>query len=143
LDVASGKWKKLDINSDKADSFHSWSSNSRWFVFSSKRYDNLITMPYFSHIDSLGNVSKPFVLPQENPLFYETCLELYNVPEFTKEPIRVSPQILAKAAFSEKDALTAKLDPNVNLNRNENKLKPVAPDDLSGKKNTTNRKASK
>ena len=143
LDVASGKWKKLDINSDKADSFHSWSSNSRWFVFSSKRYDNLITMPYFSHIDSLGNVSKPFVLPQENPLFYETCLELYNVPEFTKEPIRVSPQILAKAAFSEKDALTAKLDPNVLLNRNENKLKPVAPDDLSKKKNTTNRKASK
>jgi dipeptidyl aminopeptidase/acylaminoacyl peptidase len=126
LDLTSGKWKKLDINSDRADSFHSWSSNSRWIVFSSKRYDNLFTMPYFSHIDSLGNASKPFVLPQENPLFYETCLELYNVPEFTKEPIRISPQILAKAAFSEKDALTAKLDPNVIQNKKNDKAKSAA-----------------
>jgi hypothetical protein len=83
-------------------------------------------MPYFSHIDSLGNASKPFVLPQENPLFYETCLELYNVPEFTKEPIHISPQILAKAAFSEKDALTAKLDPNVIQNKNNDKAKSAA-----------------
>jgi len=126
LDITSGKWKKLEINSDRADSFHSWSSNSRWIVFSSKRYDNLFTMPYFSYIDSLGNVSKPFVLPQEDPLFYETCLELYNVPEFTKEPIHISPQILAKAAFSEKDALTAKLDPNVIQNKNNDKAKSAA-----------------
>ena len=126
LDLTSGKWKKLDINSDRADSFHSWSSNSRWIVFSSKRHDGLFTMPYFSHIDSLGNASKPFVLPQENPLFYETCLELYNVPEFTKEPIHSSPQILAEAAFSEKDALTAKLDPNIFQNKNNDKVKSAA-----------------
>jgi hypothetical protein len=117
LDLTNSRWKKLDINSDFVDSFHSWSSNSRWIVFSSKRYDNVFTMPYFSHIDSLGNASKPFVLPQENPLFYETSLELYNVPEFTKEPIHISPQTLAKAAFSEKDVLTAKLDPNVIQNK--------------------------
>jgi hypothetical protein len=126
LNLTNGRWKKLDINSDQADSFHSWSSNSRWIVFSSKRHDGLFTMPYFSHIDSLGNASKPFVLPQENPLFYETCLELYNVPEFTKEPIHISPQILAKAAFSEKDALTAKLDPNVIQNKNNDKAKSDA-----------------
>jgi hypothetical protein len=113
LNVASGKWKKLDINSDRADTFHSWSSNSRWIVFSSKRDDGLFARPYFSHIDSSGNTSKPFVLPQKNPLFYETCLETYNVPEFTKEPIRIRPQALAKAAFAKRDALTAKLDPNV------------------------------
>jgi hypothetical protein len=126
LDLTSGKWKKLDVNSNRADSFHSWSSNSRWIVFSSKRHDGLFTMPYFSHIDSLGNASKPFVLPQENPLFYETCLEVYNVPEFTKEPIHISPQILAKAAFSEKDALTAKLDSNVFQNKNNNETKTAA-----------------
>ena len=113
LDLTSGKWKKLEVNSDKADSFHSWSSNGRWIVFSSKRDDGLFTRPYFSHIDSSGNASKPFVLPQENPLFYETCLEVYNVPEFTKEPVRISPQILADAAFS--NALTARLDSNVVL----------------------------
>jgi tricorn protease-like protein len=74
LDLTNGKWKKLEMNSNRADSFHSWSSNGRWIVFSSKRDDGLFTRPYFSHIDSSGNASKPFVLPQENPLFYETCL---------------------------------------------------------------------
>jgi hypothetical protein len=110
LDVASGKWKKCDINSERADTFHSWSSNSRWIVFSSKRDDGLFTRPYFTHIDTSGNTSKPFVLPQRNPLFYDTCLETYNVPEFTREPIRVGPRALAKAAFAKRDALTAKFD---------------------------------
>jgi hypothetical protein len=121
LDIASGKWKKLDVNSNRTDSFHSWSSNSRWFVFSSKRQDGLFTKPYFSHIDSLGNTSKPFVLPQEDPLFYETFLEVYNVPELTKVPISISPQVLSRAAFSTDDALTAKLDPNVILNKKADK----------------------
>jgi Tol biopolymer transport system component len=65
LDIASGKWKRLDINSKQTDSFHSWSSNSRWIVFSSKRQDGVFTRPYFSYIDSSGMASKPFVLPQE------------------------------------------------------------------------------
>jgi hypothetical protein len=121
LNVATGQWKKLDVNSDQADSFHSWSSNSRWIVFSSKREDGVFTKPYFSYIDSLGNTSKPFVLPQEDPLFYETCLEVYNVPEFTKEPVRTSMQALIKAAFSEQDALNANLDPTVFLNRDYGK----------------------
>jgi Tol biopolymer transport system component len=117
LDVGTGRWRKLEVNSDRADSFHSWSSNGRWIVFSSKRMDGLITKPYFSHIDSLGRTSKPFVLPQENPLYYETSLDVYNVPEFTKDPIRVSPQDLASAAFAELDAMNAKLDPSVLANR--------------------------
>jgi hypothetical protein len=115
LDLTSGKWKRLEVSSNVADTFHSWSNNCRWFVFASKRDDGLFTKPYFSHIDSLGNTSKPFVLPQENPLFYESSLEVYNVPEFIKEPVRVSPQALAKAAFAEEDALTAKLDSTVVL----------------------------
>jgi len=122
LDLANGKWRKLEVNSDQTDSFHSWSSNGRWIVFSSKRDDGLFTRPYFSFIDSLGNTFKPFVLPQENPLFYKTSLELYNVPEFTKEPVHLSPQFLAKAAFSKEDALSAKLDSNVILRAKIQKL---------------------
>ena len=121
LTIETGRWKKLEINSDQTDSFHSWSSNGRWIVFSSKRQDGLFTKPYFSHFDSLGVASKAFVLPQEDPLFYETCLEVFNVPEFTKEPVRISPQALAKAAFAEQDAINANLDPNVILNKGSDK----------------------
>jgi hypothetical protein len=124
LNLTNGRWKKLDINSDRTDSFHSWSSNSRWIVFSSKRHDGLFTMPYFSHIDSMGNATKAFLLPQEEPDFYQKHLEVFNVPEFTKEPIRVSPRELTKAAFS--NALAAQLDQKVRLNKNNDKAKPTA-----------------
>ncbi len=99
LDLHTGKWKKSEVNSEQADSFHSWSSNGRWFVFSSKRQDGLFTRPYFSYFDSSGIASKPFVLPQENPLAEEPSLLLYNVPEFTTEPIHEIPQELARVCF--------------------------------------------
>jgi hypothetical protein len=124
LDVAGGKWKKLEVNSNRADTFHSWSSNGRWIVFSSKREDGQFTRLYFSYIDSLGNTSKPFILPQEDPLFYETYLEIYNVPELSKEPIKVNPRVLAEAAFSK--PLIAELDPNVIKNRIINNAKSTA-----------------
>ncbi len=135
LDVKSGRWKKSEANSNRTDSFHSWSSNGKWFVFSSKRLDGLFARPFFSHVDSLGNASKPFVLPQENPQFYETCLQTFNVPELTKEAVHISPQALAKAAFSDQDALTAKLDPNVVLPKIEDRAKLAAPaKPLAGRK---------
>lgn len=112
LDLGTGRWKKSEVNSEQADSFHSWSSNGRWFVFSSKRQDGLFTRPYFSYFDSSGIASKPFVLPQENPLADESSLQVYNVPEFTTEPIHESPQDLARAAFAGPKSLTANLDPN-------------------------------
>jgi hypothetical protein len=140
LDLRTGKWKKLEVNSDRADSFHSWSSNSRWFVFSSKRMDGLFARPHFSHIDSLGIPSKPFVLPQENPAFYETCLQTFNVPEFTREPIRMDPQVLAKAAFFEQEVLNAKLDPGVISSRNVEKAKPDLKVKTLSNQNTKNRK---
>lgn len=139
LDLRNGQYKKLELNSNRADSFHSWSSDGRWIVFSSKRMDGLFARPHFSYIDSLGVASKPFVLPQEDPLFYETCLETYNVPEFTKEPIHISPQALAKAAFSERDALTAKLDPNVASPMSTGKTKPAAQAQILPKQNKMNR----
>lgn len=125
LDCKTGKWKKLEINSDQADTFHSWSWNSRWIVFSSKRLDGTFTRPFFSHIDSSGTPSKPFVLPQNDPRFYESFIDVYNAPELTNEAISVSPQDLAKAAYSEEDALKAKLDPNVIMMKNAMEKKPV------------------
>ena len=69
------------VNSKKSDTYHCWSSNSRWFVFASKRDDGLYGKPYFCYIDSNGKAHKPFVLPQENPDFYDNCLKSFNAPE--------------------------------------------------------------
>jgi predicted lipid carrier protein YhbT len=44
---------------------------------------------------------------------------VYNAPEFIKEPVRTSPQILADAAFS--DVLTAKLDSTVVVRTSQKK----------------------
>jgi hypothetical protein len=82
MDLKTGGYRRLPINSDQSDSYHAWSGNSRWIVFSSKRRDGVCTRLYFSHVDSAGNASKPFVLPQKDPTFYGRFFGVYNVPEF-------------------------------------------------------------
>ncbi|MDO4497148.1 MAG: hypothetical protein Q4B58_04895 [Bacteroidales bacterium] len=59
-----------EVNSDKTESFHNWSMNSRWLLFSSRRDDGLFTRPYFCHVSEDGQISKPFMLPQESPKAY-------------------------------------------------------------------------
>ncbi len=54
-------------NSEDTESFHNWSTNSRWLVVSSRRDDGLFTRPYFCHVDTDGKVTKAFMLPQRNP----------------------------------------------------------------------------
>lgn len=76
------------VNSQDTESYHSWSSNSRWLVFSSRRDDGLFTRPYFVHVDVEGRESKPFMLPQSNPRhFYRNLFMSYNVPEFITSPV--------------------------------------------------------
>jgi len=85
LDLQTGKVDSLSIvNSDKSDTYHSWSHNSRWFVFASKRDDGLYGKPYFCYIDKTGKAHKPFVLPQEEPTFYDNCLKSFNIPELSR-----------------------------------------------------------
>ena len=48
MDLQTGAIDSLAVvNSPKSDTYHSWSSNSRWFVFASKRDDGLFGNPYF------------------------------------------------------------------------------------------------
>jgi hypothetical protein len=94
------------LNSDFTDSYHSWSSNGRWLVFSSKRTDGLTARFYISHIDVDGNSSKPFIMPQKDPGFYDRFLKSFNVPEFSTFEVDVSPGKILKSARSE--ALQAK-----------------------------------
>lgn len=79
-----------NANSDNTDSFHSWSSNSKWIVFSSKRMDDLTARPHFSYIDDYGKDYKAFVMPQKNPEFYNRFLKSYNMPEFIKGRVEKS-----------------------------------------------------
>ncbi|MCI2108580.1 MAG: hypothetical protein LKJ95_07735 [Bacteroidales bacterium] len=93
LDLANGGAEPMEaLNSDDVESYHSWSGNSRWLVFSSRRDDGLYTRLYISHIDREGKASKPFLLPQKNPReYYENLLYSYNIPEFMTGASTVSP----------------------------------------------------
>lgn len=83
------KYRMKRANSNGTESFHNWSSNSRWIVFSSRRDDGLFTRLYFSHIDQNGNDSKPFLLPQANPRrYYDELFMSYNVPDFVSSPVK-------------------------------------------------------
>jgi hypothetical protein len=93
--------RRLDeINSGRADSYHSWSSNSRWVIFSSKREDGMFTRLYLTHLEPGGRFGKPFVMPQQDPEFYGRCLMLFNRPELIAEPVTVSARELARAINS-------------------------------------------
>ena len=98
MDLATRQYRKLSINSEFSESWHSWSSNSRWIAFSSKRRGGLFTRTYFSYVDSTGTAYKPFVLPQKDPTHYDSLLETYSVPELLKGPVTASKSLLARKA---------------------------------------------
>lgn len=88
MNIKTGQIDTLAIvNSNRSDTYHSWSSNSRWFVFASKRDDGLYGKPYFCYIDRDGKAHKPFVLPQSSPDFYDMNLKSFNIPELSKGKI--------------------------------------------------------
>ena len=89
LDLETGESRPMSkANSDGTESHHSWSSNSRWMMFSSRRDDGLYSRPYFTHIDEKGQESKAFMLPQKHPLhYYSYQNRSHNVPEFVTGPV--------------------------------------------------------
>lgn len=77
-----------EVNSDDAESWHSWSSNSRWIVLASKREDGWFTRLYLASIDENGRATKAFMLPQRHPREYYMQLFFgYNIPEFSIESV--------------------------------------------------------
>jgi hypothetical protein len=100
MDLHTGKHHKASVNSEHAESWHSWSSNSRWIVFSSKRCGGLFTRTFISYVDADGRTHKPFVLPQENPSFYESCYRVFSLPELVAKPVTVDSKALVRAIVS-------------------------------------------
>lgn len=85
-----------ELNSDDVESYHSWSSNGRWILYTSRRDDGGYTRLYIAYFDKKGRAHKPFILPQKAPYFYDDYYKSYNVPEFMIEPVTITPQEFAR-----------------------------------------------
>ena len=84
-----------ELNSRDTESYHSWSSNGRWVVFSSRRNDGDYTRPFIAHIDKNGQGSRPFELPCADPDYHRQFMKCYNIPEFMRGPVTIKPQDFA------------------------------------------------
>ena len=103
MDLSTGQTRPIDeVNSPFSESFHNWSSNSRWFLFSSRRDDGLYVQVYIASIDENGHCTKPFVLPQKNPRkYYHNTLYSFNVPDFTKAKVSFKTRGTYREVFSD------------------------------------------
>lgn len=78
--AAGGEARRLRYNTARMNSWHSWSSNSRWLVFSSK-VNGPYTQLFLTHIDEDGNDSPPVLLER-----FTSPDRAANIPEFVKLP---------------------------------------------------------
>ena len=76
MPAGGGTPRLMKCNTEKMNSWHSWSPNSKWLVFSSK-VRGPYTQLYLTHIDENGNDSPPVFL--ENMAFETRAA---NIPEF-------------------------------------------------------------
>ena len=93
-------------NSNDTESYHTWSSNGRWLVVSSRRDDGTFTRPFFTHIDNDGHSTKAFELPQAEPDYHRQFLYSYNIPEFMKGPVTIKPQAFADVLKGDGEPVT-------------------------------------
>lgn len=102
LDLATDSLRAMnEVNSDDTESYHSWSSNGRWIVFSSRRDDGGYTRPFIAHVDKEGRATRPFELPQADPDYHRQLMRSYNIPEFMKGRVTVTPQTFADVLKSD------------------------------------------
>lgn len=97
MDLTTRRYTRLAVNSPRSESWHSWSRNSRWIVFASKRLDGTFARLYFSYVDDQGQAHKPVLLPQKDPTFYDRFLKTYNAPELTPTPVPATERALVEA----------------------------------------------
>ena len=95
MDLETGDMVPTDIlNSPRSESHHGWSSNGKWVVYMTKRFDGRYTRLMLAYWDG-QRFHKPFLLPQQNPEDNLLLLMAYNVPEFIKGPVVVSKDAMA------------------------------------------------
>jgi hypothetical protein len=113
MDLRTGEYAKPPVNSEFAESWHSWSSNSRWIAFSSKRMGGLLTRIYLSYVDSAGVAHKPFVMPRPDPGFYQSHVNVCNTPELVRGAIGIRQQPLLDAiAWGNRGSVPRQVQPH-------------------------------
>jgi Flp pilus assembly protein TadD len=75
-----GEARRLRANTPRMNSWHSWSSNGRWLVFSSKA-NTAYTQLFLTHIDDNGESTPPVVLER-----FTGDDRAANIPEFVPLP---------------------------------------------------------
>jgi Flp pilus assembly protein TadD len=75
-----GEARRLRANTPRMNSWHSWSSNGRWLVFSSKA-NTAYTQLFLTHIDEQGESTPPVVLDR-----FTGSDRAANIPEFVPLP---------------------------------------------------------
>lgn len=92
MPAAGGEPRPLHCNTARMNSWHSWSSNSRWLIFSSKA-NSAYTQLFVAHIDEDG-IDAPAVLLEH----FTTPDRAANIPEFVSAAPgaieRISPRFL-------------------------------------------------
>ncbi len=76
--AAGGEARRLACNTGRMNSWHSWSPNSRWLVFSSKA-NSPYTQLFLTHIDALGQSTPPILLDR-----FTSPDRAANIPEFVQ-----------------------------------------------------------
>ena len=97
--------EELDVeilNSAETESYHSWSSNGRWILFSSRRLDGRYTRLFIAWMDEKGNIHKPFLLPQSTVEHNVLRTKSYNIPEFIKGEVTLPQKQLNALFFPQK-----------------------------------------
>lgn len=69
------------VNSLRAESYPTWSSNGRWIFLASRRDDSNYSRIYIAYFDAEGKAHKAFALPQIDPMHDRLLLRSYNRPE--------------------------------------------------------------
>ncbi len=91
IPAAGGEARRLECNTDLMNSWHSWSPNSKWLVFSSKAY-TLYTQLMLTHIDERGHATPPVVLTH-----FTAPDRAANIPEF----VNTSPDAIKRINFDD------------------------------------------
>lgn len=110
MPVQGGTPHLMKCNTGNMNSWHSWSPNSRWLVFSSK-IRGPYTQLYLTHIDENGNDSPAIFL--ENMAFEKRAA---NIPEFFSDKF---PQLRNMSDEFSQNALYYNRMASVNINENE------------------------